>query len=175
MTPSTWRKGLYDPHTGKIKILEDTKEEKGGRMNIKDFLDKQRELDARIFAERGIEFDDNKRLIGLVNAIRSECEELMDGLNWKWWKNPKPLDREYLKEEAIDILHFLLSMFNALDMSAEEVYGTYMGKNEVNHLRQDGVVEGREDYKAMQCNHDWDLIKTGDRYTRKHCKEDVII
>ena len=43
-------------------------------------------------------------------AMLSELAEMLDEVNFKWWKNPKKLDEAALKEELVDVLHFFLSI-----------------------------------------------------------------
>lgn len=42
-----------------------------------------------------------------VLAMVSELGELLDEVNFKWWKNEKPVDGKAVREELVDILHFL--------------------------------------------------------------------
>ena len=58
-------------------------------------------------------------------AMVSELAELIDEVNFKWWKNPKPVDGDRVKEELVDILHFFVSMCLNAGMSAEELYRRY--------------------------------------------------
>jgi len=53
-------------------------------------------------------------------AIRQECAEAIDSTDWKWWKKGE-VDEENLKIEAIDILHFALSVFIMEDSSLNSV------------------------------------------------------
>lgn len=71
-------------------------------------------------------------------AMLSEMAEMLDEVNFKWWKNPKELDSAALKEELVDILHFFLSMCLASGLDAEEMYQIYLRKNEENIKRQEG-------------------------------------
>lgn len=71
-------------------------------------------------------------------AMLSEMAEMLDEVNFKWWKNPKEIDSPALKEELVDILHFFLSMCLASGMDAEEMYQIYLKKNEENIKRQEG-------------------------------------
>ena len=109
------------------------------KLNV--LLEAQSKLDDFIIKERNLQLTTDERLQGLVVAIESEIDEVRKGLNWKWWKNPKELDHEYLKEEWIDILHFWLSGANALGMSADEILHSYILKNKENLQRQTGEVE----------------------------------
>lgn len=71
-------------------------------------------------------------------AIMDELSELLNEVNYKWWKNPKPLDEAAIKEELIDILHFWVSMCLKMDMSAQDVLDIYLAKNDENFKRQQG-------------------------------------
>ena len=55
----------------------------------------------------------------LTLAMLSEMAEALEGTDFKWWKNKKPKDPDYLKEEIVDMLHFLVSMALRAGMDAE--------------------------------------------------------
>jgi len=74
-----------------------------------------------------------------VLAIIAELGELLNEANFKWWKNPKPLNREKIKEELADVLHFFASMCIKMDITPEELYDAYRKKNQENFARQDGI------------------------------------
>lgn len=71
-------------------------------------------------------------------AMVSELAELLDEVNFKWWKNPHELNREAIHEELSDILHFFISMCIEAGMTAEDLYNVYIGKNKENVMRQEG-------------------------------------
>jgi dimeric dUTPase (all-alpha-NTP-PPase superfamily) len=79
----------------------------------------------------------------------SELAELIVEVNFKWWKNPKPVDEGRVREELVDILHFFISMCVHAGLSSGELYDRYMRKNQENFDRQDGktVKEGYESCK----------------------------
>ncbi|GAF26805.1 uncharacterized protein conserved in bacteria [Moorella thermoacetica Y72] len=79
-----------------------------------------------------------------VLAIVAELGELLDEVNFKWWKNPHPLDHEAIKGELVDILHFLVSMCLKAGITAEDFYQAYLAKNEVNFRRQQGLTDQKE-------------------------------
>ena len=75
-------------------------------------------------------------------ALQQEVSELIDCVPWKWWAHYQKEDIEHAKIELIDIIHFVISLAQTLGMSAQEVFDTYMRKNEVNFQRQDsGYIE----------------------------------
>ncbi len=74
-------------------------------------------------------------------AMISELSELLDEVNFKWWKNPKEINMNNVKEELIDIFHFFMSMCLKVGMDADEVYARYIEKNKENFKRQYGSSE----------------------------------
>jgi len=99
----------------------------------------QNELDQKIIKERNLShilFEEwmQKDCI----AIISELSELMEEVNYKWWKNPKVLDKKRIHEELIDVFHFFVSMCIKADLTPEDLYAGYLEKNKENVERQDG-------------------------------------
>jgi dimeric dUTPase (all-alpha-NTP-PPase superfamily) len=115
----------------------------GDTIKINDKLDKifemQAQLDNRIIRERNIEKSLDEWVIDITIAMESEIDEIRREVNWKWWKNPKEIDREKLKGEVIDMWHFLVSLSQKVGLTAEDVYRVYCEKNTENHARQDGT------------------------------------
>lgn len=74
-------------------------------------------------------------------AMISELSELLDEVNFKWWKNPKEINLNNVKEELVDIFHFFMSMCLKVGMDADEVYERYIEKNKENFKRQYGSSE----------------------------------
>ncbi len=71
-------------------------------------------------------------------ALYVEMGEMLNETNYKWWKNPTDIDRDAIKEELVDVLHFYVSMCLALGMDAQELFALYEEKNKENILRQEG-------------------------------------
>ncbi|HIU34236.1 MAG TPA: dUTP diphosphatase [Candidatus Pullichristensenella excrementigallinarum] len=74
----------------------------------------------------------------LTLATLSELAEMLDGVNFKWWKNPKDVDEDYVKEEIVDLFHFFVSMALRSGMDAQELFSRYVRKNQENFDRQHG-------------------------------------
>ena len=74
-------------------------------------------------------------------AMMSEMAELIDEVNFKWWKNPKPVNSDNVKDELVDILHFFVSMCLRAHMSPEELFERYLSKNKENFDRQLGLSQ----------------------------------
>lgn len=77
----------------------------------------QNALDQRIIQERGIEKTGNEWVIGLTLAMESEIDEIRREVNWRWWKNLKPIDTDALKGEVIDMWHFLVSLSDKVGLT----------------------------------------------------------
>ncbi len=89
--------------------------------------------------------DKLRLLFGFAYQIGDEANELQKCCLTKWWvdefKNggtlfETVLDRTNAKIEAIDILHFLLSVFQILDMTPDDIVNIYKLKHEKNIQRQ---------------------------------------
>ena len=123
-------------HNDALRKLDD-----GG--NTMDKLDQifemQAQLDKRIIRERNIEKSLDEWVRDLTVAIEDEISEIRREINWKWWKNEKPIDINALREEVIDLWHFLVSLSQKVGLTADDVYRVYYEKNAENHARQDGT------------------------------------
>ena len=110
-----------------------------------DKLDKifemQKLLDDDIAARRHLEFSTEEWMQKEVLAMLSELSEVLDEVNFKWWKNKKPIDDNALRGELVDILHFFVSMCIRSGMSADELFERYVEKNKENFDRQYGRSE----------------------------------
>jgi dimeric dUTPase (all-alpha-NTP-PPase superfamily) len=103
-------------------------------------------LDTDIRENRNLEFSKEEWMQKEVLAMLSELSEVLDEVNFKWWKNKKPVNDEALQGELVDILHFFVSMCLHAGLSAETLYEKYMLKNKENFDRQ----YGRSDKKGYE-------------------------
>jgi len=85
-------------------------------------------------------------VLNYCRAMQQEIAELTDSVPWKWWAKYQKFDMQNARVEVIDLFHFLISLAQTLDMSADDVYQLYCAKHKVNHARQDsGYSEKNED------------------------------
>ena len=98
----------------------------------------QKALDTDIVRRRSLDYTPEQWIQKDVLAMISELAELLDEVNFKWWKNPKPIDSEALRGELVDILHFFVSMCIRAGMDADMLYEGYIAKNKENFDRQYG-------------------------------------
>lgn len=87
-------------------------------------------------------------------AMISELAEVLDEVNFKWWKNEKPINEDAVKEELVDILHFFVSMCLSYGMTAEELHAIYLKKNKENFDRQYGK-SAKQGYELEQNKNNW--------------------
>jgi hypothetical protein len=92
---------------------------------IKKMFEKQDELNIHT---NGSDWRNNKNL-NWRRAIWTECAELLDYTNWKWWRQ-QDISMKDIEMELIDIWHFLMSdlmINNSIDLCTENIY--YKFKN----------------------------------------------
>ena len=83
----------------------------------------QKDLDEEIITRRGLSDISKEQWVQKdILAIISELGEVLDEVNFKWWKNPKEIDNVALSEELVDVLHFFLSMCIHAGLDADTVY-----------------------------------------------------
>ena len=96
----------------------------------------QQSLNEDIEARRSIRFSREEWMQKEVLAMISELSEVLDEVNFKWWKNAKPINDAALKGELVDVLHFFVSMCLKSGMDADELFRMYCEKNKENFDRQ---------------------------------------
>ncbi|MFZ5943648.1 MAG: dUTPase [Bacillota bacterium] len=99
----------------------------------------QQQLDNKITEKRNINFDTDTWIQKEILALISELAEVLEETNFKWWKQPKEIDKVNLKEEIIDVFHFFVSLCLKVGITPQDLYNAYVAKNEENNLRQDGL------------------------------------
>ena len=99
----------------------------------------QKALDEDITSRRHLEgFTPQEWIQKDVLAIVAELGELLDEVNFKWWKNPKEINTAAVQEEMVDVFHFFVSMCIRAGMNAEDLFRIYSEKNKENVDRQHG-------------------------------------
>ena len=109
-----------------------------GKDKLDIIFELQKSLDTDIQERRSLDFTMEQWLQKDVLAMISELAELLDEVNFKWWKNAKPIDEGSLHGELVDILHFFISMCIRAGMDADRLFEGYIAKNRENFDRQYG-------------------------------------
>lgn len=90
-------------------------------ITLEQMYEMQKELDARIIHEKGLEGID--LLPNTVLALQVEIAELAnEWRGFKHWSNYRDPRREKMLEEYVDCLHFLLSIARQLDLPPDDLY-----------------------------------------------------
>jgi dimeric dUTPase (all-alpha-NTP-PPase superfamily) len=115
----------------------------GGRMPENDRLEEifrlQKELNLRVGVDTD-NLDDEGRQKWLLNycrAMNQEIAELTDSVPWKWWAKYQKFDKQNVRVEIVDMLHFLVSLAQVAELGPTEVFEAYTKKHQVNVARQD--------------------------------------
>ncbi len=90
-------------------------------------------------------------VLNYCRAMSQEIAELTDSVPWKWWAKYQKFDKQNARVEVADLFHFLVSLAQVLDMSAEDIFEAYQRKNEVNFKRQDSgyTIKDKDDSRHI--------------------------
>jgi dimeric dUTPase (all-alpha-NTP-PPase superfamily) len=114
----------YIDRSRELSSLMNMQKSLNDRIGVPDFYDSN--MDNR--AEWTLKFS---------RALMHEIIELERELPWKHWKKQQKFNIKNAQEEAVDCLHFLLSIFLSLGMTADDVIYQYIKKHEINNKRQE--------------------------------------
>jgi|GEM_PF-3196721 len=70
-----------------------------------------------------------------VLQLFSEVNEVLNEINWKHHKEPALVDKEKIKEEIIDIQHFVINLCLIWEIDFDEFYKIFVKKNKKNYER----------------------------------------
>lgn len=108
---------------------------------LEDIFEKQTYLDSYISDVRHMDVNRYTKSDWIQKkslALIDEVTELLNEVNYKWWKNEKPIDESAVKEELVDVLHFFVSMCIDAGLTASELHEIYCKKHDENIARQQG-------------------------------------
>ena len=87
-------------------------------------------------------------VLNYCRAMSQEIAELTDSVPWKWWANYQKFDPQNARVEVVDLLHFLISLAQVLEMNADDVYAAYTKKHQVNLQRQDSGYVAKDEHDS---------------------------
>lgn len=98
----------------------------------------QEQLNQRIGVNTASMTDEERQtwVLNYCRAMTQEIAELTDSVPWKWWAKYQKFDKQNARVEVVDLLHFLISIAQVLEMTADDVYAAYTKKHQVNVARQ---------------------------------------
>ncbi|HYF99091.1 MAG TPA: dUTPase [Candidatus Saccharimonadales bacterium] len=76
------------------------------------------------------------RIFMLSSALLHEVIELQRETGWKWWKTDNGIEDQRIKEEIIDLWHFLIQLSIEAGLDSELLVSKYIEKNKENTKRQ---------------------------------------
>lgn len=99
----------------------------------------QRELNVRIGVDTAGMTEEQRQqwVLSYCRAMSQEIAELTDCVPWKWWAKYQKFDKQNARVEIVDLLHFLVSLAQVLELSPEDIFEAYAKKHRVNLARQD--------------------------------------
>ncbi len=98
----------------------------------------QQALNLRIGVDTARMTDEQRQqwVLNYCRAMSQEVAELTDCVPWKWWAKYQTFDKQNARVEVVDLLHFLISLAQVLEMTPEDFYDAYTKKHQVNLARQ---------------------------------------
>lgn len=115
-------------------------------MNIKleELLELQKELDEVVINNYEKRNDLHKNFCAQSDFLTEKLLALMvevgelanETRSFKYWSTKEPSSKAVSLAEYADILHFVLSIANSLDFTADEIEQAYLKKHEENYKRQ---------------------------------------
>ena len=94
--------------------------------------------------EGGARLEAGRALKNYLDALASECHELLGCLSWKHWYQEARQGRQYelrdvqnARVEAVDMLFFWVSVCQCLGLSPQDVCRLYEKKLAINHRRRE--------------------------------------
>jgi dimeric dUTPase (all-alpha-NTP-PPase superfamily) len=99
----------------------------------------QQALNLRIGVDTASMTDEQRQqwVLNYCRAMSQEIAELTDSVPWKWWAKYQKFDKQNARVEVVDLLHFLISLAQVLEMTPEDFAAAYAKKHQVNLARQD--------------------------------------
>jgi len=110
----------------------------------------QKLLNRRIGVETD-KMDEAQRQQWLLNYCRAmgqEVAELTDCVPWKWWASYQKFDKQNARVEIVDLLHFLISLAQVMEITPDELFEAYTKKHRVNLTRQESGYTAKDEHDS---------------------------
>jgi len=76
-------------------------------------------------------------MLNYCRAMTQEAAELTDCVPWKWWASYQKFDKQNARVEIADLLHFLISLAQVMELTADDLFDLYTKKHRLNLARQE--------------------------------------
>lgn len=113
--------------------------------DLNTLLKAQRDLQIKMGQADPMKMNEEERALfikDMVLASTDELHELLAEVGWKPWATSRHVNRDAAVGELIDLLHFVLNIGLALNVTGEELYLKYMAKRQKNIKRQEEGYDG---------------------------------
>ena len=110
----------------------------------------QEQLNKRLGVDTPNMTDEQRQqwVLNYCRAMTQEIAELTDSVPWKWWAKYQKFDKQNARVEVIDLLHFLISIAQVLEMAPADFYEAYTKKHQVNLARQDSGYHTKDEHDS---------------------------
>ncbi len=110
----------------------------------------QEQLNKRIGVDTASMTDEQRQqwVLNYCRAMTQEVAELTDSVPWKWWAKYQKFDKQNARVEVIDLLHFLVSIAQVLEMTPADFSEAYAKKHQVNLARQDSGYQTKDEHDS---------------------------
>jgi dimeric dUTPase (all-alpha-NTP-PPase superfamily) len=122
----------------------------GDSDKLEEIFSLQEALNRRIGVDTQNMTDEQRQqwVLNYCRAMTQEVAELTDSVPWKWWAKYQKFDKQNARVEVIDLLHFLISIAQVLEMTPDDFYDAYTKKHRVNLARQDSGYETKDEHDS---------------------------
>jgi dimeric dUTPase (all-alpha-NTP-PPase superfamily) len=76
-------------------------------------------------------------VLNYCRAMSQEIAELTDCVPWKWWAKYQKFEVQNARVEIVDLLHFLVSLAQVMELTPDDIFEAYSKKHAVNLARQE--------------------------------------
>ncbi len=110
----------------------------------------QQALNQRIGVNTSEMTDEQRQqwVLNYCRAMSQEIAELTDSVPWKWWAKYQKFDKQNARVEMVDLMHFLISIAQVLEMTPDDLYEAYTKKHKVNLDRQDSGYQTKNEHDS---------------------------
>jgi hypothetical protein len=64
---------------------------------------------------------------------------------WKWWASYQKFDKQNARVEIVDLLHFLISVAQVMEITPDDLFEAYTKKHRVNLNRQESGYKTKDE------------------------------
>lgn len=102
-------------------------------------------------SDRLTEAERQQWVLNYCRAMGQEVAELVDCVPWKWWASYQKFDKQNARVEIADLLHFLISLAQVMEITPDDLFDLYTKKHRLNLARQDSgyTVKDESDNKRI--------------------------